>query len=539
MKTIFHFLIHLICLATLMSAVGCRTTSPPQGTPGYSYTTQKGDTLASIAGEYLKLGMEVTTDQIMSANPGLNVSTNLETGVQILKPETGARLFIPDKKRAYLDDLETKAAHGDPEAQYAIATIYENGEGLPKDYTQAAMWYGKAADQGQGKAQFWLARLYDNGLGLKTNQAKAVAWLTKSANHGYALAQLYLGKRYQDGDGVPKDGTKAVKWYQAAANQGVPWAQFNLGRMYYNGDGVAQNRSESFYWVQLAAVKGLAEAQALLGALYATGDGVESDDAEAFKWMNKASIQGMVDAQYALGRMYADGKGVNKDEVQAYKWMAVAVNNGAETAKTNLVEIEGKLSAKKLKEAKRLASEFRPFMTNEASCSWSGDQTYSLYPEMGSATGFFVTEDGYLVSNHHVVKDAGEIFLVTATATIPAKVVKVDEASDLALLKTTGRFSALPVTGSHTAKLGSTVVTVGFPGAPLMGYSPKFSKGDIAGLSGILDEPVRFQISVPIQPGNSGGALLDSCGNVVGVVSHKINVEKLFESIGALPENVN
>ena len=539
MKTIFPFLIHLICLATLMSAVGCKTTSPPQGTPGYSYTTQKGDTLASIAGEYLRLGMDVTTDQIMSANPGLNVSTNFESEAKVLKPEPGARLFIPDIKRARFHELKTKAAHGDVEAQYAVATIYEKGEGITKDYSQAAMWYGKAADQGHGKAQFWLSRLYDNGLGVKTNQVKAIAWLTKSANHGYAPAQLNLGKRYQDGDGVPKDDAKAVRWYQAAANQGVPWAQFNLGRMYYNGDGVAQNRSESFYWVQLAAVKGLAEAQALLGALYATGDGVEADAAEAFKWMNKASIQGMVDAQNALGHMYADGKGVSIDEVQAYKWMAVAAKNGVESAKTNLMEYEGKLSAKKLKEAKRLASDFKPFMTNSASCSWSGDQTYSLYPEMATATGFFVTGDGYLVSNHHVVKNAGEIFLVTSIATIPAKVIKVDEVSDLALLKATGQFSALPVTDSQKAKLGSQVVTVGFPGAPLMGYSPKYSRGDIAGLSGILDEPVRFQISVPIQPGNSGGALLDSCGNVVGVVSQKIDVEKTFASIGALPENVN
>ena len=529
------------CLPAFLCALllaGCKT-APPKGTPGYSYTSQKGDTLASIAGEYLKLGIDVTPDQIMVANPSLNVSTNIVTGVQVLIPEPGARLFIPDKKRAHLDDLKAKAARGDAEAQYAVASIYEKGEGMPKDYTQAAMWYGKAADQGQGKAQFWLARLYDNGLGLKTNQVKAIAWLVKSANHGYAPAQLFLGKRYQEGDGVPKDNGKAVKWYQAAANQGVPWAEFNLGRMYYNGDGVAQNRVESFYWVHLAAVKGLAEAQSLLGALYATGDGVEADDAEAFKWMNKASIQGMADAQYALGRMYADGKGINKNEVQAYKWMAVAANNGVETAKTNLLEIEGKLSAKKLKEAKRLAFEFKPFMTNGASCSWSGEQTYCLYPAIWSATGFFVTEDGYLVSNHHVIKDAGEIFLVTSAATIPATVVKVDEVGDLALLKATGQFSALPVTDSRKAKLGSPVVTVGFPGAPLMGFSPKYSRGDIAGLSGVFDDPVRLQISVPLQPGNSGGALLDNCGNVVGVVSQKIDAEKTFESLGALPENVN
>jgi TPR repeat protein len=519
-------------LATLLSMLlvaGCKT-APPKSPIGYNYTTQTGDTLAAVAGEYRKQGVDVTADQIVAANPTLKANTNIQAGVQ---------LFIPDKNRADLEDLKAKANRGDAEAQCAVAVLYHRGKNVSQDYAQAAKWFGKAARQGQGKAQFWLANLYDNGLGVKTNHAKAIALLLQSADHGYASAQYFLGRRYQEGDGVSKDYGKAVNWYQAAANQGVPWAQFCLGRMYYNGDGIAQDRSAAFYWDQQAAVKGLAEAQASVGASYATGDGVEADSVEAFKWLEKAAIQGLEDCQYTLGGLYAEGKGVKKDNVQAYKWLALAAKNGVAGANTNLLEIEGRLTPKELTKAKRLAGEFKPFMTNSVSCSWSGDQTFSLYPETGTATGFFVTEDGYLITNHHVVRDAGEIFLITATATIPAEVVKVDEANDLALLKATGNFSALPVIDSRRVRLGSPVVTVGFPGAPLMGFSPKYSRGDIAGLSGVFDEPVRFQISVPIQPGNSGGALLDGFGNVVGVVSQKIDLEKAYESNGALPENVN
>ena len=363
--------------------------------------------------------------------------------------------------------------------------------------------------------------------------------LLKSANHGNAEAQYFLGKSYESGDGVAKDSAKAVKWYREAANQGVPWAQFCLGRMCYNGDGVAQDHSEAFYWVQKAAVKGLAEAQTLLGAFYGSGDGIEENDSEAFKWFNKAANQGMADAQDALGHVYQDGTGVNKDPVQSYKWFALAAGNGEEEAKTNLPSIESKLSAKELARARRLVSEFKPFMTNSANSSWSGEQTFSLKPESGSATGFFVTDDGYLVTNYHVVKDAGEVFLVTAKGTIPAEVVKVEESSDLALLKAEGHFSALPIADSRNVKLGSPMITVGFPDPPLMGFSAKFARGDIAALSGVLDEPLRFQISVPTQPGNSGGALLDGCGNVVGIVSQGIDMEKAFESEGILPQNVN
>ncbi len=58
--------------------------------------------------------------------------------------------------------------------------------------------------------------------------------------------------------------------------------------------------------------------------------------------------------------------------------------------------------------------------------------------------------------------------------------------------------------------LGGTVAMVGFPDIGLQGFAPKLAKGEIASLSGAGDDPRYFQISVPVQPGNSGGALVDS-----------------------------
>ena len=113
--------------------------------------------------------------------------------------------------------------------------------------------------------------------------------------------------------------------------------------------------------------------------------------------------------------------------------------------------------------------------------------------------------------------------LVTSAGLISAKVVKVDAANDLALLKAEGRFAALPVAASRGVKLGGTVATVGFPNIGLQGFAPKLAKGEIASLSGAGDDARYFQISVPVQPGNSGGALVDERGNVVGVVSAKLN----------------
>ena len=130
-------------------------------------------------------------------------------------------------------------------------------------------------------------------------------------------------------------------------------------------------------------------------------------------------------------------------------------------------------------------------------------------------------------------------FSLASTGLFSAKVVKVDAANDLALLKAEGRFAALPVAASRAVKLGGTVVTVGFPNIGLQGFAPKLAKGEIASLSGAGDDARYFQISVPVPPGNSGGALVDERGNVVGVVSAKLSASAALQATGALPENVN
>jgi S1-C subfamily serine protease len=88
-------------------------------------------------------------------------------------------------------------------------------------------------------------------------------------------------------------------------------------------------------------------------------------------------------------------------------------------------------------------------------------------------------------------------------------------------------------------KLGGTVATVGFPDIGLQGFAPKLAKGEIASLAGAADDPRYFQISLPVQPGNSGGALVDARGNVVGIVAAKLNARAALNATGSLPENVN
>ena len=183
----------------------------------------------------------------------------------------------------------------------------------------------------------------------------------------------------------------------------------------------------------------------------------------------------------------------------------------------------------------------RNFKTPEMPSARTDGSITGIAPKRpeSSGTGFFITEDGFFFTNEHVVRDATQIRLVTSAGLISAKVVKLDAANDLALLKAEGQFAALPVAASRGVKLGGTVITVGFPNIGLQGFAPKLAKGEIASLSGAQDDARYFQISVPVQPGNSGGALVDERGNVVGVVSATLSARAALSATGALPENVN
>lgn len=86
---------------------------------------------------------------------------------------------------------------------------------------------------------------------------------------------------------------------------------------------------------------------------------------------------------------------------------------------------------------------------------------------------------------------------------------------------------------------GSLVFTVGFPDPANLGQAPKFTEGTISAMSGFRGDDTRLQISVPIQPGNSGGPLVDETGSVVGIIVASVSERQFQRETGALPQNVN
>ena len=160
-------------------------------------------------------------------------------------------------------------------------------------------------------------------------------------------------------------------------------------------------------------------------------------------------------------------------------------------------------------------------------------------------TGFFISPKGYVLTNEHVIHGATRVSIGTKSGLLPAKLAAVSPSRDLAILKVVDRaadaakFPALQLSIHPDVSLGQNVFTIGFPNPDIQGLNPKFTSGQINASTGINDDPRMYQISIAIQPGNSGGALADEHGRAIGIVSGALNAIAVAKHTGSIPQNVN
>ncbi len=157
----------------------------------------------------------------------------------------------------------------------------------------------------------------------------------------------------------------------------------------------------------------------------------------------------------------------------------------------------------------------------------------------GTGTAFLVAPD-LLVTNRHVIQSCAAVDVYTAEGKRPAQVQVADAAVDLALLRVPGlRGTPVKLRTPRSIRLGETVFVFGFPLSGSLTSGGNFTSGLVSGLRGLHDAPGDIQITAPVQPGNSGGPLLDAAGQVIGVVKAKLDAMKAAKAIGDIPQNVN
>jgi TPR repeat protein len=397
------------------------------------------------------------------------------------------------------------------QAQSNLGICYYSGQGVAKDQIEAVKWYRKAALQNYATAQYNLGICYASGQGVAKDEVEAYKWFLLAAGQGnesakknVAVAESRLTrKQIAEGRKLARDfkplklpsvlpnspgiqtsaqqseiERKQLASIRAKAEKGDAESQLELASVFYLGKfGVSEDNVEAVKWCRKAADQGFADAQYRLGNFYFKGEGVAKDGVVANEWFRKSAEQNYAAGQYMLGLAFAQGDDARKDYVEAYKWVLLAAANGDDSAKQYMKHgiLEAEMSPEQITEGQKLAREFKPRKAPRPGTAVSDSDLFDSRP-LATGTGFFISEDGFLISNAHVIEGATQIRLLTSAGLIDAKVVQVDAANDLALLKAVGRFAPLPIIASRTVNLGGTVAAVGFPNIGLQGFSPKLPK---------------------------------------------------------------
>jgi len=419
------------------------------------------------------------------------------------------------------------------------------------------------ADGGHWESQWALGTLFQAGFReVKPDAAESTKWWQRLDSQTDASVQSEIGFRYLasnpkyyktgdnrwNGKDLTFDETNSVawSWFTKAAAQGNGGAMWQMSHMEDAGLGVPKNSESALQNEKRAANVGHADAMYWMGTRYTHGRGVPIDYSVALDWFKKAvAAEGpygvnssRAEAQNALGVFHENGYGLSKDAVIAYAWYNLSAAGGYEKARENLSRVQKVLTPEDLSEAQKLSREWSAGKlierTTRSAASGDGTQTGTA----SSATGFFISTSGDILTNHHVVADCKEI-RVPALSTV-GKVRVADKVNDLALVKIEGKdFSPLVFSPVEELKQGEEISVFGFP---LDGYLPSsgnFTQGIVAALAGPANNSSLIQITSPVQPGNSGGPVLNKRGEVVGVVVGKANVIKLAKVTGDIAQNIN
>ncbi|EME71875.1 TPR repeat-containing protein [Paramagnetospirillum caucaseum] len=422
--------------------------------------------------------------------------------------------------------LNAAAVAGDPLAQHWLGSAYFNGRAVPKDISQALVWFGRAADKGQPESLHAMGEIHFNGLGINKDEGKGVEYFKRAADKGWAASRERLAQFNWDGRAMPTDKAKALEFARLAGDAGRPVAQFILGLGYLLGQG-----------------------------------GVEKDMAKAAQWFRKAADQGHPQSQHNLGVMYVNGHGVPKSAPEGYVWMALGAQRAPANLKQNYEKerdaVAARLPPADLDTARQRVAQWKPSLPGQqvanaapapgAPSSAPSTQESATAPprstggRVSSGSGFVVSMDGVVMTNAHVVEQCRTITVKPQDG--PAQVASLkakDSANDMALLKTTLRLPEIArFRQDRPLRSGDEVVVIGYPLSSLLSREPNITAGVVSAMNGMRGDPRHYQITAPVQKGNSGGPLIDMGGNIVGIVTSKLNAMKIADKTGDLPQNIN
>ena len=161
--------------------------------------------------------------------------------------------------------------------------------------------------------------------------------------------------------------------------------------------------------------------------------------------------------------------------------------------------------------------------------------------EISAGSGVMIGTQGEILTNSHVVEDCQKITVqFSSKYSETAVLVARDQRNDLAVVRTSKPLVSIAAfRDGAPVRAGDAVVALGYPLSGLLASTANVSVGNVSALAGLGDNSRYLQISAPVQPGNSGGPLLDASGHLVGIVTAKLNAVRVAKFTGDIPQNVN
>jgi len=448
-------------------------------------------------------------------------------------------------------EFQPLAKAGEAVALSRLGYMKLNGLGMAKDLAGAVELLTQAADKGEPAAQNTLGSLYFKGIGVAKDPARALIYFSRAADQNQPNALNNLGQLYFTGNGVAKNEAKALEYLHKAADMGIPASWETLGIAYWHGRGTAKDPALAAPWLKKASEKGFKVAQNLYGAALWNGQGVAQDRTEALKWFESAGMQGDPASLLNLAHAQFNGMGTAKNVEKAYYHYLLAERLAPATEKAKYSEMTEKarqqLNPDQERQTKEMAAKWQPKSGVAVSADASPDtgkeeEKAPERPQRNAGSGVMVNNSGVVLTNSHVVKSCRNIRVTLGDNgnSQAASVIARDDSNDMAVLNTTLRPADFArFRDGQPLRSGDNVVAVGFPLSSLLSREPNITAGVISAMNGLRGDKRHYQITAPIQRGNSGGPVTDMSGNVVGIVVSTLNAMKVADKSGAIPQNVN
>ena len=163
------------------------------------------------------------------------------------------------------------------------------------------------------------------------------------------------------------------------------------------------------------------------------------------------------------------------------------------------------------------------------------DKTYKV----ASGTGFYVSSQGHIITNHHVIDGCKDMKVHSKGKVLETIKIADDIRNDLALLKIEEAPAHVFALSQKSPFPLQDIIVAGYPFGDRVSSTLKFTQGIVSSIAGLSNDYSQIQIDAALQPGNSGGPIMDEFGNIVAVAVAKLSLKKILKDYGVVPENTN